>query len=134
MEQDNLLISLKASGKPNMPKTRAKPKVVLKVIIGNDEWTCRLWRTKPYIKLYGDDSGAITSPNEFLIDFRDDELSLEVVAHELTHAYFKYLHLDSVIGLDVDNLEEIVASWLGKNHLRFTEMAQTLYSQLKGTA
>lgn len=112
---------------------RAKPKKTIKIVVGHDEWTCHLWRSRAYIKKHGDDSMAMTTPGSLLIDFRDDELSVDVVAHELTHAYFKYLHLDSTTNLQVEDFEEIVASWLGTNFMRFAKQANELYDGLRGT-
>jgi hypothetical protein len=111
---------------------KAKPKVIFKMQIANDEWTILLWRAKPYIRMHGDDSGAITTPAKKLMEFRDDELCLEFVAHELFHAYFKYLHLDSTVSLKIDDVEEVIASWLGSNFQRFTDQANLIYAKLKG--
>ena len=109
---------------------KRKPKAQVRVLINEDEWTCRLWRSKTYEKMHGDDSGAITDVVEKTIDFRDDEFTLEVVGHELTHVYFKYLHLDSVVAPKIQDIEEIFSSWLGANFQKFNERVFQVYNGL----
>lgn len=109
---------------------KRKPKAEVQVLINEDTWTCRLWRAKTYEKLHGDDSGAITDVVEKFIDFRDDEFSLETVGHELTHVYFKYLHLDSVVDPKIKDIEEIFSSWLGANFQKFYEKTFQIHNGL----
>jgi hypothetical protein len=111
---------------------RAKPKLIIKTTISGEEWTLKLWRSKAYEKLHGDDSAAITTPDENLIEFKENELSLETVAHEMFHANFKYLHLDSTTSLIIDDVEEIIASWIGRQHAAFSSHAIAIYQQLTG--
>jgi hypothetical protein len=115
-----------------MAKTRAKPRATFEVQVNGLAWNCRIWRPKPYVKMHGDNSTAITVPGERIIDFRTDEFNQEVVGHELTHAFFKYLHLDSVHSPAIEDIEEIVASWLGANYIQFYEKSNAIYSAFKG--
>lgn len=109
---------------------KRKPKAEVTVQINEDTWTCRLWKSKTYEKMHGTDSGAITDPESKTIDFRDDEFTVETTGHELMHAYFKYLHLDSVVNPDINSIEEIIASWAGYNSQKFAEKVMVVYTGL----
>jgi hypothetical protein len=112
----------------NMAK--AKPKAQFKIQINEESWTCRLWPVKTYIKLHGNDSDAITDLLDRTMDFKDDALTLENVAHEAMHAHFKYLHLDSVVNPKIDDIEEIIASWIGSNFEKFYHRVNLIYKEL----
>ena len=116
-----------------MARSRAKPLATLTLQIQEDTWTLRLWRGRAYERLHGEDSGAITDVIDKTIDFNNDETTLETVGHELFHAYFKYLHLDSVVEPKISDVEEIVASWIGSNLDKFHEKVHYVYNNLKGT-
>ena len=114
-----------------MAKTRAKPRATLEVQVNGLAWTCRIWRPKPYVKMHGDSSTAMTLPADRILDFRTDDFTEDTVGHELTHAFFKYLHLDSVNSPAIEDIEEIVASWLGANYKQFYEKANTIFVAFK---
>ena len=103
-----------------MRKTRAKPKAQVVVSINDDAWTCRLWRAKTYERIHGTDSGAITIEAERIMDFHDTHFSEINVAHELFHAYFNYLHLESISEPKLDDIEEVLASWIAANLHKFS--------------
>jgi|SRR6266853_2138735 len=111
--------------------SKAKPKTSFEIQVSEDTWTCHLWKAKSYIKLFGDDSGAIMDPDEKTLNFRDDNLEPEIIGHELMHAFFGYLHLDSVVDPRIDDIEEIMASWQGTNFIRFHEKVVAIYEALK---
>lgn len=109
---------------------KAKPKVQFKVQINDETWTCRLWPVKSYVKMHGNDSDAITDLTSKTMDFKDDALTLENVAHETMHAYFKYLHLDSVVNPKIEDVEEIIASWIGLNFEKFYHKVKLIFKEL----
>ena len=113
-----------------MAKSRAKPKATLTIQIQEDSWTLKLWRKKSYDRKFGEDSDGITFASDKEINFREDAFTLDLVSHELFHAYFKYLHLDSVTSPTVDGLEEIMASWIGLNLDKFHEKVHYSFNAL----
>jgi hypothetical protein len=108
-----------------------KPKVQYKIQINEESWICRVWPAKIYEKMHGTDSDAITDLVAKTMDFRDDALTLENVAHEAMHAHFKYLHLDSVVNPKIDDIEEIIASWIGSNFEKFYYKVHLIFNELK---
>lgn len=113
-----------------MAKSRAKPLATMSLVINEDTWTCSLWRAKSYNKKFGEDSEAITYPADKTVDFSDDNFDMETVRHELFHAHFKYLHLDSVVDANVDDIEEILASWIGSHLDKFQAKCNLVLSGL----
>jgi hypothetical protein len=110
---------------------KRKPKTSIKLQVNEEMWTCQLWPAKVYEKLHGNDSNAITDIEECTIDFRDDAVTLAICGHELMHAYFKNLHLDSVVQPKIEDVEEIIASWIGANFVKFYHKANLIYSALE---
>lgn len=112
---------------------KAKFKAQLKVQINDEMWSCKLWPVKVYEKRFGEDSDAITDTEARTMNFKDDAFTVEIIGHELTHAYFKYLHLDSVENPKIDDVEEIIASWMGYNLEKFYHKVNLIYTSLKGS-
>jgi hypothetical protein len=111
---------------------KLKPIARTFVQVKNETWHCYLWKTKQYDKKWGKDSAAITLINDKEIHFRDDyEFNPETIAHELVHAYWTTLHLDSTKEMNIDKIEEIVASFIGKNFIDFYSDTLHVYNELK---
>ena len=49
-----------------------------------------------YVSEHGDDSKAITDPDEKTVHFNLDDFTYEIVLHELGHLYFTYYVVDNV--------------------------------------
>lgn len=113
---------------------KRKPKASYKIQINDESWVCRVWPAKTYVKMHGNDSDAITNLVDKYMDFKDDAFLIETVSHELMHAYFKYLHLDSVVNPKIEDIEEIIASWMGTNYDKFYHKVNLIYSTLKGAS
>lgn len=109
---------------------KSKVKAQLKIQINDEMWVCKLWSAKAYEKQFGKDSDAITEISPRYLNFRDDAFNKDVVGHELMHAYFKYLHLDSVETPKIYDIEEIISSWIGYNFEKFYHKANLIYSSL----
>lgn len=114
-----------------MAKSRAKPKATLTIQIYDDTWTLNIWRNKSYERLFGDDSDGQTLANKYTIEFDESAFTLDLVGHEMFHAYFKYLHLDSVTKPNIGDVEEVVASWIGANLDKFHEKVHYVFNTLK---
>jgi hypothetical protein len=109
---------------------KRKYKAQFKVQINDEMWTCKLWPVKTYVKLHGNDSDAITDMTANTMEFKDDALTIETVSHETMHAYFKYLHLDSVVNPKIEDVEEIIASWIGLNFEKFYHKVHLIFKEL----
>lgn len=112
---------------------KAVPIASVFVQIKEHNWECLLWKTRQYEKIHGKDSRAIS-----ILDYRqihlknDEDFTIETIAHELLHAYWTHLHLDSVREMEVDDIEEIVASFMGGNLINFYSSTMFIYNELKG--
>lgn len=106
-----------------------KPVKQIEFQIGEDMWKCSLWKMKTYIKLYGDDSDAITDIELREINFYKEQLNLETAIHEIVHAYATLLHLESTVEMSKDDYEEVWASFLAKNIHRIIEKSNTIIKE-----
>lgn len=115
-----------------MSKKVLKPKNRTFVQIKDETWQCYLWSNSSYKKVHGNDSGAVALVDKKELHFREDEFSIDSVGHELVHAYWTTLHLESTISLKIDDMEEIVASFIGGNFINFYQNTLHVYNELKG--
>lgn len=98
--------------------------------INEDKWKCVLNTKRAYIKLHGDDSDAITLTTKKEMHFRKDTFSQNVVAHELFHAYWEYLCLDTTSEIKLSDVEEIMAEFMASNYIKFYDKANLIYKEL----
>lgn len=91
-------------------------------------WDVNVFSPDDYINKHGTDSRGITVTDKFIMDFREDELNIELVVHELVHAY-----LDSQVNffsIEEDKQEENVAEFFEKFGSRIIHDSRIIYDQL----
>jgi hypothetical protein len=85
------------------------------ITINGEKWEVKVLNNKAYNKLFGTDSCAITQIQDKKIFFTVDTcLNIDTIMHEITHAYFSYLCLDST-ALKLEDLEEVNCEFLAKH-------------------
>jgi hypothetical protein len=110
---------------------KRKPRLTYETLIKEDKWTCKLWTARSYIAEHDDESNGITLGDKREIHFREDDFSMSIVAHEVFHAYFKYTHIDSTSNIKSDDAEEIAASLMGSNFIRYFDKCMEIYNAIK---
>ena len=100
-----------------------------RIRINEETWTYRLLPDAEYNELHGTDSQAITDLEERTIDVAERGFNLNTMIHETFHAYKSYLCLDSA-EMDNSAVEEIFASFFGKNSFKILEKAVNMYKNL----
>lgn len=68
---------------------------------------------KTYVKNHGDDSDAITDLTKRAIHFRNDEFNIEVIRHEIFHAFLEE-SMVSRASLTAEQVEEMAAEIVGR--------------------
>lgn len=98
--------------------------------IRGDKWKIKLLCPEYYTKQYGADSAALTLPKEKILAFSTDEISLNVVTHEVTHAFITYLHYEDA-NLSLDQLEEMFCSMMEHQGQELLDCAKELYKKME---
>lgn len=114
-----------------MAKRKPKPLKSVDIQIHGNKWKARLYKPEDYIKIHGDESGALIILDEKEIHFRNDEnFCIEKIGHELNHAYWPQLCLDSTESMEIERLEEIMSSYVGNNIVSLYENTMTVFREL----
>lgn len=103
------------------------------ILVKGNTWTVYLATPERYVELNGTDSAAVTWPNHKKIYFRTDEVNVEVVRHELFHAYFAESHVESA-DLTALQAEEVSCSIFGEYGDQITKQARELKRWLSATS
>jgi hypothetical protein len=90
--------------------------MTFKYTIMGEAWTIKILSRLP--KGWDHSDSAITIPAQNLIVFNKKEFSLWNLIHELTHAYHKYLCLDSTTEMTLADREEIYCEMMAKYGIR----------------
>ncbi len=69
------------------------------------------------------------------MDFKKSKFENELkakadIAHELFHAAWPALHLESTTEISLDDFEEIIASYMETNYAKIYERVNTIYTAL----
>ncbi len=105
------------------------------VLVGDVKWKVRLLTQRSFSRHHGKeakDAGAITDTSSKTTDFIIGHVTESIVRHEVFHMYFDLLLLDSTVGLTPYQVEESVASLMGKHGDQYYASCQTLYKWLLG--
>lgn len=79
---------------------------MIKIKIHHDNWKVYFLEEEPFIRKFGEGIAAITSLEDKCIYFHDGEINRDHVTHEVVHAYYSYLCLNSTT-LNNAQLEEV---------------------------
>lgn len=99
-----------------------------KVQIFGDEWVIYLVDDDDEV-IAEKDSAAETDPEKHEIHFREGEITMSVIMHELWHAYFSYTNTDTA-NLDNNQMEEVSAQVFAYNAIKMTEQAKNIHNRL----
>lgn len=94
------------------------------------EWLLRVLKKKKYAKKRGKDSVAITIAYKRRIDVHESGTDVETIIHELVHAYFHELCLDSCQEISVGDLEEIYAEMMSKFGREILNLADAIHLEI----
>jgi hypothetical protein len=107
--------------------------------INKDRWLLKIVTPKEMRKLSGsNDTAGLCVPDDHAIYISDDSVTYRVIAHELFHAFWSYLHLKDTNNINLDDAEEIGASLFAgegeemvKKAKRFTKTLKKLQEKEK---
>lgn len=100
--------------------------------IKGDKWTFKIVTLKEIAKQADNiEAAGLCVPYEKTIYIREDSVEYGVVAHELFHAFFSYLHLSDTNNIALDDAEEICASLIAAEGEELVKMAKKLTKDLK---
>jgi hypothetical protein len=95
-------------------------------------WTVRVVSLEEMIEQTGDSNTAgLTMADTRTILINEDSINFRVMAHELFHAYFHYLHLSDTDDMPLDQVEEIMANWLPAHGETLIRKAKRLTKDLQ---
>lgn len=96
--------------------------------IRGHKWKFVLLPDSDYVKKHGATTG-MTIPDLKVVDFKLSEFTKWHVAHELTHVYTSYMHLDSS-NITASDMEEIMASFIASDIDEFITMRDKIYTKM----
>jgi hypothetical protein len=103
---------------------------MLELQIHGMKWKLQVLESDKFRKKFEDCEG-ITIPETRRIYFLEDELDIEVVEHELVHAYMDGLCLDSTREVSKDDLEEIFCELFAKYSTLIKRQAKWALKELR---
>lgn len=103
------------------------------LLINGDTWSVKLMEEDAFIHKWGEGFEALTVLEAKLLYFHDDGIALDTVIHELCHAYYSYLCVNST-QLGSDQLEEIWCDMFGMHGAKIIRQARQVFKWLKAEA
>lgn len=100
--------------------------------IHKDKWVLAIVPPKE-MKKHADGNKEVAGlcvAHEKTIYIRNDSVEYAVIAHELFHAYWSYLHLADTNNIDLDDAEEIGASFFAANGEEMVKKAKQFTREL----
>jgi len=88
-------------------------KLIYKIQIQGQVWKCFLLEDDEMEKKFGGGIAGLCDHKRYQIFFAEGELDLETVIHELCHAYYSHMCVNSA-GLSNDQMEEIFCEMFAK--------------------
>jgi hypothetical protein len=100
----------------------------VKLVIDGRQWKAVLLSDSDFNSCFEPSWRAVTGPEDRLIFFRSSDLCESNVIHELWHA--RYSTLDTQ-GLDSEEIEEVVAEYMGEHGPALIDEGRRLFKRLK---
>lgn len=95
-------------------------------------WAVKVVTAKEMKKAVGEKGLAgIAVHADKTIYLDEDNVTYEVIAHELHHAYYFDLHLDDTEGIPMADIREIFADLFADKGARMVSQAKRIYKDLK---
>jgi hypothetical protein len=101
------------------------------VKIKGDRWKCFVYDHEDFVERFGEGMSAFTDPPRKQIFFVAEDLDMQIVRHEIFHAFTTYLCLDSV-ALEPEQLEEIYCEMFGKDGPKMMDLSAKILKRLRG--
>jgi hypothetical protein len=108
-----------------MSKVKEIPTTVLGKV-----WVIRLMKRKKYKKKNGGDSRALVYFEKRRIDLSPRGRELEIITHELVHAFLYEMCVDPHT-MTVDDLEEVYCDLMAKHGQTLLDTAKDIYSRIQ---
>jgi hypothetical protein len=99
----------------------------MKIVILGKTWRTKLVTPRTYIKNHTDDSDAITILTDRAIHFRTDCFNIEVIRHELLHAFMEETMMNRA-SLSPFQVEEIAAEIVGRYAEEIVSLAKDIHN------
>ncbi len=104
---------------------------MVRLNIKGERWKIFIFEGDEYRSKFGDTTSGFTDVKRKQMFYCGEDLDLELVKHELWHAYATHLRLDAV-KLEPGQLEEIFAEMFAKDGSRIIQQATELFEKLRG--
>lgn len=105
-------------------------KIKFKYPIQGDNWTITVLKTKKFQKKYGAGASGLTIFNKKAIILDKSELCLELIKHELWHAYLSNQLVKSA-NLKIHQFEEVTAEMFETHGERIIKQSKELFKYIK---
>lgn len=106
-----------------------------RITVKGAKWKYRLLSKDRFRKYYPDqdveEDPGVTDPEVRIIDFYVKDLTMELIRHEILHAYFSELHLRSA-DLGQDEFEEICADMVADSWEEIDMKVKTMWERMSG--
>lgn len=100
--------------------------------INGDTWLVKVLSPKEMAKVVGQKGVAgYADWSTKTISLDQDCVSYELVAHEIHHAYYFYLHLEDTENIQLSDLREIFADLFATRGRRMDRQAKRIVKELK---
>lgn len=99
------------------------------VTILDKQWKIKVLKTKPFVKLFGDDCVGMCDPNNKTIYYWYDGLTIPTIIHELVHAYTDELSFKE-LDLKDEQIEEFFCELVSKHQGAMMENARKIIGAL----
>lgn len=103
---------------------------MIKIKIKGDTWKVQVFDNEEFVEKFGEGMAAFADVERHQMFFDAEDLNLQVVRHEVFHAFTSYLHLDAV-ALQPEQLEEIYCEMFAKDGPKMMALSQKLFTRLR---
>lgn len=98
--------------------------------LNGDIWTIYIIIDQDYI-IEDEDTAALTRFTEKELYFRESEINIKNVLHELFHVWAGYCYLESTTNISVSDMEEIFACLFSDKCERSIEISKDILNKLE---
>lgn len=103
---------------------------MIKIKVLDIDWKVHVVDEEAFKKRFDFEAQGVTLPTVYEIVFVDSDLCLQVVTHELGHAYFSSLCVDTC-SLRKNQLEEVLVEMFAIHGANIIKQSKSLFARLK---
>lgn len=112
-----------------------KREMPMRVLINGDKWDIKVIGSSKMDDIKdekhgGEEIGGLCVTSERVIYVDEDSIDLEIITHELFHAYFSYCYLDATYEMKVRDVEEVAAELFSKKGAAIIKQGKSIYKGL----